>query len=199
MVGARGTLGVLLEISLKVLPKPAKEIMLVFQMPAGKAIVAMNTWAGRPLPLSAACHVSDTLYIRLSGTESGVRAAQVKLGGEPVTDDDAFWRQLREHELNLFQDDAPLWRISVPPATTPIDIPGKWLIDWGGAQRWLKSAASTGEIRRVVEPVGGHAGMFRAPSNGKKVHGLLPPELVSLHCRLKQAFDPNTVLNATAR
>jgi glycolate oxidase FAD binding subunit len=191
MVGARGTLGVLLEVSLKVLPKPAKEITLAFQMPAGKTIVTMNTWAGRPLPLSAACHVNDTLYIRLSGTESGVRAAHVKLGGELVADGVAFWRQLREHEHIFFQDNTPLWRLSVPPASAPIDIPGKWFIDWGGAQRWFKSAATADEIRRAVESAGGHAGMFRDSKNDREVHGLLPPELASLHRKLKTAFDPN--------
>jgi glycolate oxidase FAD binding subunit len=151
----------------------------------------MNTRAGQPLPLSAACHVSDTLYIRLSGTESGVHAAQNKLSGEVVADSEAFWHQLREHEHNFFHDDAPLWRLSVPPATPPIDIPGKWLIDWGGAQRWLKSNATAGEIRRAVESVGGNAGMFRDLNIGREVHDFLPPELVSLHHKLQRTFDPN--------
>src|SRR3970282_565760 len=97
MVGAFGTLGVLLEISLKVLPKPAHELTLAFDMGVYTDIRTMNAWAGNPLPLSATCHEGDTLYIRISGTESGVRAAHEKLGGEAIANGDAFWRDLREH------------------------------------------------------------------------------------------------------
>ena len=193
MVGAHGTLGALLEISLKVLPKPAKEITLTFQMPANQAILAMNTWAGQPLPLSAACHVSDTLYIRLSGTESGVRAARTKLGGEVTANGETFWHPLREHKHNFFQDGAALWRLSVPPATPPVDIPGQWLMDWGGAQLWLKSDVPAEAIRATTEKAGGHASLFRDSRQGRGNHAVLPPELLSLHRQLRQAFDPNGV------
>ncbi len=195
MVGARGTLGALLEISLKVLPKPAKEITLAFQMPAGRAILAMNTWAGRPLPLSAACHWGGSLSIRLSGTESGVRAAHTQLGGEVVADGEAFWHRLREHRHDFFQDGAALWRLSVPPATPPLDIPGQWLLDWGGAQRWLKSDAPVEAIRATTEKAGGRAGWFRDSRQGRGTHAVLPPELRSLHRRLRQAFDPDGVFS----
>ena len=207
MVGAHGTLGALLEISLKVLPKPAKEITLTFQMPADQAILAMNTWAGRPLPLSAACHIGDTnnmarrasaasratLYIRLSGTESGVRAAHTRLGGEVIANGETFWHRLREHQHNFFQDGAALWRLSVPSATPPMDIPGQWLMDWGGAQRWLKSDVPAEAIRATTEKAGGHASLFRDSRQGRGTHAVLPPELLSLHRQLRQAFDPNGV------
>ena len=195
MVGALGTLGVLLEISLKVLPKPAKELTLSFETPADKAIATMNAWAGRPLPLSAACHLDNTLYIRLSGTEPGVRAASTKLGGAVVENGDGFWRELREHQRNFFQNDIPLWRLSVPPATPPIDLPGKWLIDWGGAQRWLKNNAPASAIQQEAEKAGGHATLFRhAKQNGATFHPL-PASLASLHQNLKRAFDPDGIIN----
>jgi glycolate oxidase FAD binding subunit len=195
MVGAFGTLGVLLEISLKVLPKPAKEVTLSFETPADKAIATMNAWAGRPLPLSAACHLDNTLYIRLSGTEPGVRAASTKLGGAVVENGDGFWRELREHQRNFFQNDIPLWRLSVPPATPPINLPGKWLIDWGGAQRWLKSDAPANAIRQHAENVGGYATLFRHDArNGATFHSL-PAQLATLHQNLKRAFDPDGIIN----
>ena len=195
MAGALGTLGVLLEISLKVLPKPAKELTLSFEMPADKAITTMNAWAGRPLPLSAACHLDNTLYIRLSGTEPGVRAASTKLGGAVVENGDGFWRELREHQRNFFQNDIPLWRLSVPPATPPINLPGKWLIDWGGAQRWLKSDAPANAIRQHAESVGGYVTLFRHDArNGATFHSL-PAQLATLHQNLKRAFDPDGIIN----
>ena len=196
MVGALGTLGVLLEVSLKVLPIPAKELTLSFEMPVDQAIATMNTWAGQPLPLSAACHLGDTLYIRLSGTEPGVRAAQAKLGGELVEKGAEFWRELREHERGFFQDAVPLWRLSVPPATPPINLPGKWLIDWGGAQRWLKSDAPANAVYEQAAKAGGHATLFRpAKQNGATFHPL-PPALATLHRNLKRAFDPDSRINS---
>ncbi len=195
MVGALGTLGVLLEASLKILPKPAKEITLCFEMPADKAITTMNAWAGRPLPLSAACHIGDTLYVRLSGTEPGVRAAGTKLGGAVVEKGDEFWRELREHQRGFFQDATPLWRLSVPPATPPLNLPGKWLIDWGGAQRWLKSDVPANAIHEHAEDAGGYATLFHhGARNGATFHPL-PAQLATLHQNLKRAFDPDGIIN----
>ncbi len=195
IVGAFGTLGVLLEISLKVLPRPSQETTLSFGMPADKAITAMNTWAGQPLPLSAACHAGDSLFIRLSGTELGVRAARTKLGGEMIERGDEFWRELREHQHSFFQDNTPLWRLSVPPAVPPMNLPGKWVIDWGGAQRWLKSDAPAAEIRREAVAVGGFATPFRNCYEHRTTFPNHAPGLLALHRKLKQAFDPHSVLN----
>lgn len=196
MVGARGTLGVLLEISLKVLPKPTKEITLGFTMPADKAIATMNAWGAQPLPLSAACHLGDTLYVRLSGTELGVQAARAKLGGKALDKSDEFWRDIREHRHGFFQGDAPLWRLSVPSAAPALDLPGRRLLDWGGAQRWLKSDAPVADIRHETEKAGGHTTLFRrAAQNGASFHPL-PAAVAALQQNLKRAFDPDGRINA---
>ncbi len=199
MVGALGTLGVLLDISLKVLPKPAQEITLAFELPPAQAIATMNTWAGTPLPISGACHVGDTLYIRLSGTALGVRAAHTRLGGEPVEKGDQFWRELREHERSFFQDDAALWRLSVPPATAPMNLPGKWFIDWGGAQRWLKSDSPAAEIHRAAGAAGGYARPFTDALHNQVFSAPSGSVLARLHRQIKQSFDPAGVLNTAAR
>ena len=198
MVGAFGTLGVLLDVSLKVLPKPAKEITLCFTLPADKAIETMNSWAGRPLPLSAACHIGDTLYTRLSGTESGVRAAHAKLGGEVFEKGEEFWRDLREHRHSFFNAPVPLWRLSVPPASAPINLPGRWLTDWGGAQRWLMTDVSADTVHAAAARLEGHATLFR---NGATVPAMapLPAGHAGLQQRLMQAFDPVGILNAGVR
>jgi glycolate oxidase FAD binding subunit len=196
MVGALGTLGVLLEVSLKVLPKPAREITLGFATTVDKAIATMNTWSAQPLPLSAACYVGDTLYVRLSGSELGVQAARAKLGGKALDKSDEFWRDIREHRHGFFQGDAPLWRLSVPPATASMDLPGPWLLDWGGAQRWLRSDVPAADIRRETEAAGGHATLFRrAGQNGASFHPL-PAAVATLQQNLKRAFDPEGRLNA---
>jgi glycolate dehydrogenase FAD-binding subunit len=195
MAGALGTLGVLLDISLKVLPRPAKEVTLSFGMPAAKAIGTMNAWAGQPLPLSAACHAGDTLYVRLSGSELGVRAAQARLGGAAVDNGDEFWRGLREQRQDFFRDGPPLWRLSVPPAAPPLTLPGEWLIDWGGAQRWIRTDAPPDQVHRVAARVGGHASLFRETHRRPNALPPLPAPLLALHRRLRQAFDPAGILN----
>ncbi len=139
MVGALGTLGVLLEVSLKVLPRPAEELTLVHEAAADEAIRTMNEWAGHALPLSACAYDGIHLYVRLSGTDTALHAARLKLGGERIDDGAAYWTSVREHRHDFFSSAAPLWRLSVPPAAAPIDLPGQWFLDWGGAQRWLRS------------------------------------------------------------
>lgn len=193
MVGALGTLGVLLDVSLKVLPRPPSELTLTFQMTASQAIAQMNRWAALPLPLSGACHLGDTLYIRLSGSEPTVRAAHQKLGGD--VGDSTTWQRLREHDLDFFADETPLWRLSVPPATPIAALPGRWLIDWAGAQRWLKSTARATEVWEAAQLGGGHATLFRGGDRAGEVFQPLAPALSQLHKNLKRAFDPSGVLN----
>jgi glycolate oxidase FAD binding subunit len=194
MAGSYGTLGVLLDISLKVLPKPAQESTLTFEMSADEAIRKMNTWAGQPLPLSAACHLGDTLYIRLSGTDTGVRAAHIKLGGELDTRGTAFWQELREHQLMFFAGEAPLWRLSVPAAAPLLDLPGKYLLDWGGAQRWLQTTVAEADVHRAAEAAGGHATLLRIAGRPRSMR-LSNPVTSRLTRELRRAFDPSAIFN----
>lgn len=191
MAGSLGTLGVILEVSLKLLPRPARELTLAFHQPPGAAIRTMNTWAGQPLPLSAAAHLGDTLYIRLSGTDTGVHAACARLGGEPVSDGERFWTELREQRHAFFAPGRPLWRLSVPAAAPPLDLPGDWLLDWGGAQRWLVSDAPAALIRARTAAAGGYATGVRPVA----FHPLDGPRR-RLHQQLQAAFDPAGIFNA---
>jgi glycolate oxidase FAD binding subunit len=190
MAGSFGTLGVILEVSLKVLPRPAQEITLTYEMDAEAAIRQMNLWAAQPLPLSAAAHSGETLYIRLSGSDAGVRAARTRLGGELREHGANFWEELREHRRAFFQTGAPLWRLSVPPAGAPIDLPGKWLLDWGGAQRWLCGNAHADDVHRLTHQAGGHATLFRDNGRPPRHTRLAAGPWAGLQRRLAQAFDP---------
>ncbi len=194
MVGALGTLGVITEVSFKVLPVPVRDATLRMALPADLAIQRMNEWAARPLPISGTCHTNGELYVRLSGSESGVAAAVNRLGGDAV-DDAAFWESLREQRLDFFTAQTPLWRVSVPPAVPPLAIEGEWLTEWGGAQRWLKSPLAVETIREQVAAAGGHAILFRGGDRSGPVFHPLPQPLLALHQRLKNAFDPGRLFN----
>ena len=194
MAGAMGTLGLLLEISLKVLPRPKNERTLVFEADTLAAIDMQKEWARKSLPISATCHHDKTLHLRLSGSDKGVTAAERSLGGESFADTTKFWSDLREHRAAFFSDFRNLWRISVPPATPPLAVKGDWLMEWNGALRWLKSDVSAEQIREAAGQAGGHAILFRSDGHDDVFHPL-HESVFKLHKNLKQAFDPDRIFN----
>ncbi|HSD43745.1 MAG TPA: glycolate oxidase subunit GlcE [Burkholderiales bacterium] len=197
MAGALGTLGVIVEVSLKVLPVPVAEATLKFEMPEDKALEAVNRWAGKPLPISATAYADGDLGIRLSGAAAAVRAAQEKLGGEPVDPARAgpFWNGIREQTDPFFAGDEPLWRLSVPSTTPPLALEGRTLVEWGGSLRWLKSNGEARTVRAAVARVGGHATLFRGGDKSVGVFHPLAPAVATIHKRMKAEFDPRGVLN----
>ena len=193
MAGAMGTLGVLLEVSLKVLPRPPQELTMVHSADAQAALELMEALQGRPLPVTGACHLEGRLYLRLAtGRESAARLAR-EIGAELI-DASAFWNGLRDQGLAFFNHEGPLWRLSVPPSSEPA-IDGEVLIDWGGAQRWLKSDTPAQQVREAAVRVGGHATLFRNGDRSGEVFQPLEPLLEAFHRRLKQVFDPQGILN----
>lgn len=135
LTGSLGTLGLLLEVSLKVLPRPAAEVTLRLEAPQGKALELMNSWGGRPLPISATSWEDDLLTLRLSGARAAVAAAREQLGGEAVAEASSFWHELREQRAAFFTTDLPLWRLSLPSVTPPLALPGAQLLEWGGSRK----------------------------------------------------------------
>lgn len=194
MAGAMGTLGVLLEISLKVLPAPAAERTLVLEMDRERGLQKMRELAALPTPLAGACHLQDRLYLQLSGNASGVAAWEKQIGGEHGGGEN-FWQRLRDHELDFFRQDAPLWRISLPPATGCRDYDADALTDWGGAQRWLYTDMDAQHIREEVARHGGHAILFRGGDRHGEVFQPLDPVTRRLHEGLKRTFDPQGIFN----
>lgn len=197
IAGSLGTLGLILEVSLKVLPVPPGDASLRFEMPQDKALEALNRWSGQPLPLVANCWQDGNLTLRLSGAQAAVSAACAKLGGEAIDDVEAlaFWQGLREQDAEFFAGDAALWRLSVPSVAPPLDLPGPTLIEWGGAQRWLRGDVDPVRIRELATRVGGHATLFRGGDKAAGVFTPLQPALMEVHRRLKQSFDPYGVFN----
>ena len=195
MVGTMGTLGVLLDLSFKVLPQPPAEKTLRFEMDEARAIETMNRWAGQPLPLSATSWHQGVLLVRLSGADAGVAAAVKKLGGEEVKDAQSFWSDLREQRHAFFAAATPLWRLSLPATTSPLDVGAPQWIEWGGALRWLCAEVSAKSLREKVAAAGGHATLFRGGDKSVGVFHPLPPALAKIHQRLKDTFDPAGILN----
>lgn len=194
MVGALGTLGLITQVSFKVLPLPRQSITLAFHLDRDDALVFMNDLACKPTPLSASCFYEDILYIRLSGSESGVQHARKQLGGDLQDGGETIWSTLQEWQHPFFQSEGPLWRIALPALAAPA-LEGDVLIEWGGGQWWLRSEQSGSEIRHAVNQVGGHATLFRGGDRTGEVFTPLPLALGSLHERIRYAFDPLGLFN----
>lgn len=190
MVGSYGCLGVLTEVSLKVLPKPRQCLSISLDIDCARALENLAQWGQQPLPISAACHDGQRLYLRLEGGEGSVTAAHQRLGGEPLGS--GYWADLNEQRLDFFNEGLPLWRLSLPNNLGPLDLPGEQLIDWGGAQRWLKSAADN--IQSLAGELGGHATCF---SHGVSETPFQPlaPALLRYHRQLKAQLDPQGLFN----
>jgi glycolate oxidase FAD binding subunit len=201
LAGSMGTLGLLLEVSVKVLPVAYREATLRFAMNEVDAIRKLNEWAGQPLPISGSCWHDGVLALRLSGAQAAVDAALRSLGGahggELMPDCDRFWASLREQRHAFFDGDAPVWRLSVPSTFGAIDL-GPQLIEWGGAQRWLRAdgdAATAQRIRATATACGGHATLFRGGDKSAGVFQPLAPAIARIHERLKAGFDPSNIFN----
>jgi glycolate oxidase FAD binding subunit len=188
LAGSLGTLGLIAEASLKVLPRPPSERTLRLEMDESEALARMNNWAGQPLPISATAWHEGQLFVRLSGSDPGVHAAAHRIGGEQG--DPGFWSALKEHTHPFFAGSEPLWRVSLP-STATLDLPGKKLIEWGGALRWVKTAASPEAVRRAAR----QATLFRASDKSAGAFAPLDPVSARLHKSLKAAFDPAGIFN----
>jgi glycolate oxidase FAD binding subunit len=197
IAGSLGTLGVILEASVKVLPQPAAETTLRLHMTAAETIATLNTWAGRALPVSATAWHDGALSVRLSGARAAVDAARQALGGERLdaAQAEAYWRGIREHTDAFFSGPAPLWRLSLKSTTPPLNLPGRQLIEWGGSLRWLATDADAQTVRAAARYGGGHATLFRGGDRGAGVFQPLPPALLAIHRNLKLRFDPAGILN----
>ncbi len=209
MVGAMGTLGLLTEVSLKVLPVAPAEATLKFVMTQTEALDKLNAWGGQPLPLNASCWLEENgagaLYLRLRGALAAVEAACSKLGGKRLPNAQAMpdWQRARDQQLQWFKprtETQDLWRLSVPQTTPALDLPNSPFIEWHGGQRWLWADATQGQqLRAMAEKAGGHATLFIA--NGTQKHGAttrfdaLKPPLDRIHRELKREFDPSGVFN----
>ncbi|MDO4682782.1 MAG: glycolate oxidase subunit GlcE [Lautropia sp.] len=203
LVGSLGVLGLIAEVSLKVLPLPKADHTLALPMSEDEAIRRCNQWGGQPLPLGATLWHDDVLWVRLCGAERAVESAIQQLGGELIAPEEAvtFWLSIRNQRHPHFWQPGPLWRLSVPPTTPALGLPGQVLTEWGGALRWyvppVDAGLSAETLRDVAARVGGTASLFRADeahADTPRFHPL-PAVNRAIQQRLKEAFDPAGLIN----
>ena len=204
LAGSMGALGVICEVSLKVLPQPVATATLRFELDQAAALVRLNQWGGQPLPLSASAWWDGMLVLRLAGARAAVDAACTSLGGEAIEPGlaAAFWDGLRDHgdeffagALKAVQGGATLWRLSLPQTAPVLALSGEQLIEWGGAQRWLCTSTPAAQLREAAAAAGGHATLFRGEDKTPGVFAPLSAPLERIQRQLKTAFDPEGVFN----
>ena len=208
MVGALGTLGLIAEVSLKVLPVAPAEATLKFEMSQAEALRRLNEWGGRPLPLNASCWVDEagvpTVFVRLRGAVAAVESACRSMGGE--RQDNArlarVWALCRDQQVPWFRDRGgrDLWRLSVPQTAPVLELPEPPLLEWHGGLRWVRAGAGdAARLRQVAAGAGGHATLFAAGSDRTAPAGArfapLPAPLDRIHRELKRQFDPAGIFN----
>lgn len=219
MAGAMGTLGLMTEVSLKVLPVAPAEATLVFALPQAQALEHLHRWGGQPLPLNASCWVRDgaggqsprdLLFVRLRGAKAAVEAAcQRMLADVPGERMDtaqaaADWAMCRDQKLPFFTEGAGmgqvLWRLSLPQTAPVLELPWPQLVEWHGGLRWLWAPLSAGaQLQAAARGVGGSAAIFVAPDTAPTEDGVkfscFTPTDLAMHRRLKEAFDPAGIFN----
>jgi glycolate oxidase FAD binding subunit len=213
MAGSMGTLGVIVDVTLKVMPQPVVSATMRFELSEADALVQVNQWAGQPLPLDASAWWDGMLVLRLSGARAAVVSAVQRLYRErkgellaqPVAD--AFWQGVRDQSDEFFararqavaqagQHGVTLWRLSVPPTTPPLNLHGEQLTEWFGGQRWVCTPIAAAQVHELMKKVGGHAQAFMTSRPGPLVQALAFDAVQRrLHERVQQSFDPNGVFN----
>ena len=195
LCGSMGIFGIMTELSIKILPKPRAEETVRLEMPAREAVDIFNRWGGRPLPISAAAWHEGAAWVRLSGAEPAVRAAQAVVGGDRVFPALAkrWWDALRHYTHPVFAGES-VWRVSVPSTAPPLQLPFEPLIDWGGALRWYAGDLSQFDVRGLALAAGGTALRWNGAGTETRFHPL-PRAILEIHRRLKRSFDPQGIFN----
>ncbi|MFO1228516.1 glycolate oxidase subunit GlcE [Roseateles sp.] len=208
LAGSMGVLGLIAEVTLKVVPLPASTLTLRFDADQPEALRLMNTWAGQPLPIEATAWWDGALLVRLAGASNAVKMTAAQLGGEAIPEPGAsqFWFGLRDQRDEFFASAANavfansdglvrFWRLSVPSTAPELKLHGEQLVEWGGALRWVCTPLASHQVREAAAAVGGHATLYFAQDKAPGAFAPLPAPLMAIHRRLKASFDPQGVFN----
>jgi glycolate oxidase FAD binding subunit len=202
--GSMGILGVICEVSLKVMPTAPASATLCFDLDESSALARLNRWAGEPLPVNASAWHEGRLALRLAGARAAVAGVREQLGGHELdaSSAGAWWTGIRDHTHEFFQispEDLAagecLWRLSIPDTAPPLVVPGRQFIEWGGALRWVRSRGPATQIRSAAANSGGHATLMRGADKRPGVFTMPSATVLTVHRRLKQSFDPAGIFN----
>ena len=194
MCGALGTLGVLMSVTIRLLPKPTSEQTIALTMNSSSAIQKMNQWANSAMPITATFYDGNQLFIRISGSTSTIDVCRREIGGEIQNNNKNFWNTVKEQTHKFFNTKNSLWRISLPPSTKAFKINGNCAVEWNGALRWYDTTEDEKTIRTEAEQADGHACLFKGNTTEQVFHPL-PDASMHLHKQLKHVLDPANILN----
>jgi FAD/FMN-containing dehydrogenase len=209
VAGSWGVLGVICEVSIKVLPVRPAAVTLAFALDEAQALHRLLAWSARPLPVHASAWLDERLVVRLAGARAAVEEARKLLaaelsGGEllGLVGANDWWDSIRDQRHEFFSLTREqlargecLWRLSVPAKTAPLKLAGRQLIEWGGALRWWRSSSAPAVMRGAAAGAGGHATLVRAADKSAGAFAPLSAPLLRIHRELKAAFDPAGILN----
>jgi FAD/FMN-containing dehydrogenase len=204
MAGSLGVLGVLLEVSLKVMPLPSASLTLRLDAGETDALALLARYLTSPIPLNATSWHDGQLHLRIAGAATAVESAATRLGGTRLDDEAAaaWWQAVRDQRHAFFRIDDErlaagerLWRLSVPPTTPALGLDGATFVEWGGAQRWWRTSLSADVVRAQAARVGGHATLIRARDRAGGVFMTPSDAIFRIHRDLKRAFDPAGIFN----
>ncbi len=194
MVGAWGTLGVLLTVSLKVAPRPVAEETCAFSLDAEEAQRQLNRWAGEPLPLSAAFWHDQTLWVALHGAAAGVQAAKARLGGESVAASDAaqFWATVRDQRGApwALTEDEVLWRLALPSTAPMVPLGHRFWFEGTGGIRWVVADPDWDGFAAAAA-LGGWAWRWQGQAAGPPWQSARMATVAAIEARLRDVFDPD--------
>lgn len=203
IVGSMGTLGLISEVAIKVIPQPAEMITLRYQLDEQQAIKVLYEYKHAALPLSASAYVDSYLYLQFAGSKAAINTVTSMLGKDWQTVEQQFWQQLRDHQLDFFQQNKTLWRITMPAGSmlttfkdSITDAMNKTsIMEWDGMQHWIFSDMPEQEIRSIVKSHAGQAHCFRSENDLDSVFQPLPAGLQDLSFKTKLVFDPYQIFN----
>jgi glycolate oxidase FAD binding subunit len=202
LAGSLGILGVLLEVSLKVLPVARDRRTLRRRVDAQGVIGLLGAVVQHGVPITGSFWSADELYVRLEGSPAGLDEVAPTIGGDLLDESAAasFWHGVREQTHPYFASARPLWRLSLPATAAGAALlrADRVAFEWNGAQAWLSGVARQ-TIDLITRTTGGHATLFR---RGNADHGTtgevfapLPAAMLDLHRTVKRVFDPAGILN----
>lgn len=201
MVRSQGTLGVILEASIRLLPKSKHEVTLSFNGDQAFALDYFESSRIQQLPITASAWFNEEAYLRLSGSEKSLENTSKdlhhSLDAKPIDNTKEFWADIRDHKHHFFgRTDKPLWRLSLPPASDVIkQMNDNQFIEWGGAQRWVNTNTPANIIQSSANNRNGYATLFQGDIPETPCFPILDKTLMKFHKQLKDNMDPHGIFN----
>ena len=195
MCGSFGTLGIMLQISLKVIPAQPDEITLSIECNEHDAVSRMHEWMQTDLPITGTYFEANHLFVRIAGVEATLHKVKSILGGTQVSESEKFWHAVKEQQRDFFKKSDSLWRLVIPSNSPSLAENGECTLEWNGGLRWLKTDMNHNDVFSMAENLSGHATLYRAKNKPANCFQPLSSRVQSLQLNMKKAFDPKGILN----